>query len=50
MAKRKTASRARPRRLKACHSPEIFITDDTVIKWATKHGVLEGANLHEVLQ
>jgi hypothetical protein len=35
---------------KACHSPEIFITDKTVIAWATKHGVLEGANLNQVLQ
>jgi hypothetical protein len=23
---------------KACHSPEIFITDDEVEKWATAHG------------
>jgi hypothetical protein len=35
---------------KACHSPEIFIGDQVVIQWATQHGVLEGANLHEVLQ
>jgi hypothetical protein len=35
---------------KACHSPEIFITDQTVIQWATRHGVLNGANLHDVLQ
>lgn len=35
---------------KACHSPEIFITDSTVSQWATAHGVLEGANLNEVLQ
>ena len=35
---------------KACHSPEIFITDKVVMQWATQHGVLEGANLHEVLQ
>jgi len=35
---------------KACHSPSIFITNNTVINWATQHGVLEGANLHQVLQ
>lgn len=35
---------------KACHSPEIFISDSVVLQWATQHGVLEGANLHEVLQ
>ena len=34
---------------KACNNPEIFISDDEVIAWATKHGVLEGANLAEVL-
>lgn len=34
---------------KACNSPEIFISDDTVIDWATAHDVLEGAYLHEVL-
>ena len=28
---------------KACNNPEIFISDDEVIAWATKHGVLEGA-------
>jgi hypothetical protein len=35
---------------KACHSPEIFIPDSLVMQWASQHGVLEGANLHQVLQ
>jgi len=35
---------------KACHSPEIFITDKVAMGWASQHGVLEGANLHQVLQ
>ena len=35
---------------KACHSPEIFISDSVVMQWAKRHGVLEGANLHEILQ
>jgi hypothetical protein len=30
---------------KACHSPEIFISEQEVITWATNHGVLEGAYL-----
>jgi hypothetical protein len=34
---------------KACHSPEIFISDQEVIQWATQNGVLEGAYLHDVL-
>jgi hypothetical protein len=34
---------------KACHSPEIFITDDEVKKWATAHGVWDGAYLTDVL-
>lgn len=34
---------------KACHDPEIFITDDTVQTWATLHGVLDGAVVSEVL-
>ena len=34
---------------KACHSPEIFISDKEVMTWAKKHGVLEGANLTEVM-
>jgi len=35
---------------KACNSPEIFIPDNDVISWATSHGVLEGAQLNQVLQ
>jgi hypothetical protein len=35
---------------KACHSPEIFISDAEVQAWATKHGVYDGANLIEVLR
>lgn len=35
---------------KACYNPEIFITDDEVKKWATTHGVYEGANLIDVLK
>lgn len=34
---------------KACNSPEIFITDQQVISWATAHGVLEGAQLTSVM-
>ena len=34
---------------KACHDPEIFIADAEVIAWATKHNVLEGAYLTDVL-
>ena len=34
---------------KACHSPEIFISDDEVIGWAKEHGVLEGAYLTDVM-
>ncbi len=34
---------------KACSDPEIYITDDEAIAWATKHGVLEGATLTEVM-
>ena len=34
---------------KACNNPEIFISDDQVITWATKHGVLEGAYLPDVM-
>ena len=34
---------------KACNNPEVFISDNEVIAWATKHGVLEGANLPEVM-
>ncbi len=35
---------------KACNNPEIFITDNEVIAWATRHGVLEGAYLTSVMQ
>jgi hypothetical protein len=34
---------------KACNNPEIFITDGEVIDWATRHGVLEGAVIADVL-
>ena len=34
---------------KACNNPEIFIPDDEVIAWATRHGVLEGAYLTQVM-
>src|ERR1700747_1317152 len=34
---------------KACNSPEIFISDNEVIAWATRHGVLEGAILTDVM-
>lgn len=34
---------------KACNQPEIFISDQVVIDWATAHGVLEGAYLYQVL-
>jgi hypothetical protein len=35
---------------KACHTPEIFITDNEVQLWATAHGWYEGANLIDVLK
>jgi hypothetical protein len=35
---------------KACNNPEIFISENEVITWATAHGILQGANLVEVLQ
>jgi hypothetical protein len=35
---------------KACNNPEIFIPDNEVITWATRHGVLEGAYLPQVMQ
>jgi hypothetical protein len=35
---------------KACNNPEIFIPDSDVIAWATRHGVLEGAYLTQVMQ
>ncbi len=34
---------------KACNAPEIFIPDNEVIGWATRHGVLEGAVIVDVL-
>jgi hypothetical protein len=34
---------------KACNSPEIFVSDADVIAWATRHGVLEGAYLTQVM-
>ena len=34
---------------KACHSAEIFISDDEVIGWATRHGVLNGASITQVM-
>jgi hypothetical protein len=34
---------------KACNQPEIFISDSVVIDWATKHGVLDGAYLYQVM-
>jgi hypothetical protein len=34
---------------KACHSPEIFITDDTVETWAKAHNVWDGAIISDVL-
>jgi hypothetical protein len=35
---------------KTCNNPEIFISDADVIAWATRHNVLEGANLVQVMQ
>lgn len=34
---------------KACDTPEDFITDDTVLAWATKNNVLNGTELTTVL-
>ncbi|MFO0997675.1 MAG: hypothetical protein U1F33_13425 [Alphaproteobacteria bacterium] len=34
---------------KACHVPEIFITDNEVETWAKAHGVYEGAIISNVL-
>jgi hypothetical protein len=34
---------------KACHSPELFVSDDEVVAWATANGVLNGADLTQVL-
>jgi hypothetical protein len=33
----------------ACNNPEIFITDDTVLAWATANNVLNGADLTTVM-
>lgn len=35
---------------KACNNPEIFISQDEVVAWATANGVLNGAQLPQVLQ
>src|SRR5262245_54048695 len=35
---------------KTCDNPETFISDNEVIDWATRHGVLEGAYLSQVMQ
>jgi hypothetical protein len=35
---------------KACHKPEIFISDAEVEAWAKEHGVYEGAVLIDVLK
>jgi hypothetical protein len=35
---------------KACNAPEIFIPEADAISWATRHGVLEGAVISQVLQ
>lgn len=34
---------------KACYVPEIYIDEETVISWARRHGVLNGASLTGVL-
>jgi hypothetical protein len=34
---------------KACHSPELFLSDEEVVAWANANGVLNGASLTEVL-
>lgn len=34
---------------KACHHPEIFLSDADVTGWASQHGVLEGAYLPDVM-
>lgn len=35
---------------KACYLPEIFIPEQTVIDWARRHNVLEGADLMQVME
>ena len=34
---------------KACHAPELFVPDATVVAWATANSVLNGAELTQVL-
>ena len=34
---------------KACFQPEIFISEQEAIDWATRHNVLEGAYIYQVL-
>ena len=34
---------------KACHQPEVFITEETAVGWATTHGYLNGAVISDVL-
>ena len=34
---------------KACNNPEIFISQDEVVAWATSHNVLNGAYLTQVM-
>lgn len=35
---------------KACYAPEIYISADVVMAWASAHGVLEGADLVSVME
>jgi hypothetical protein len=35
---------------KACNDPEIFVPEADAISWATRHGVLNGAGLTQVMQ
>ncbi|EKK3319984.1 hypothetical protein PMI54_005373 [Salmonella enterica] len=35
---------------KACHNPEIFISDNEVYNWAAAHNVLNGAYISDVLK
>jgi Ricin-type beta-trefoil lectin domain-like len=35
---------------KSCHNQEIFIPEQDLINWASAHGVLEGAQLPQILQ
>jgi hypothetical protein len=35
---------------KACNNPEIFVADADAIAWATRHGVLEGAYITDVMK